>query len=53
MLIKSFVMRFINAFGVTCALQVMVLLTILFTVSQNFIQFTVSVNFLIKLLLLC
>ena len=44
-------MRFINAFGVTCALQVMILLTKIFNFSQNFIHFTISLNLLLKLLL--
>jgi len=51
--VKSFVTRFINVFDVTCVLQVMILLTKLFNFSQNFIHFTVSLNFLLKLLLLC
>jgi len=52
-LIKSFVVRFINGFDVTCVLQVMILLTKIFNFSHNFIHFTVSLNFLFKLLLLC
>jgi len=51
--LKSFVMRFINAFDVICILQVMILLTKIFNFSQNFIHFTISLNFLFKLLLLC
>jgi len=52
-LIKSFVMRFMNVFGVTCALEVMIFLTKIFNFSQNFIHFIISLNFLLKLFLLC